>query len=251
MPRRLTAIAALLLAATPALQAQARHDIELGLFGTLTHFSGDLGLEDDAGFGARAGYGLSPVLAAELDGSYTTTTQGALSASNMPVHARLLLNLPFSPALSVFLGTGPMLDLYGKDLSATNLGVGTTIGARLGLTSQLMVRIGATWDWVVITEADSPKYGNLGLNAGVSLYPGRTGGPPSGGDEDDDGVANGIDACPGTPPGSPVDARGCVRRKDSDNDGVIDINDICPGTPGGVRVDANGCPVKAPDTQKP
>jgi hypothetical protein len=60
-------------------------------------------------------------------------------------------------------------------------------------------------------------------------------------------VRNADDACPGTPPGSKVDATGCVRRSDSDNDGVIDINDVCPGTPAGARVNANGCPMTASD----
>jgi OOP family OmpA-OmpF porin len=60
------------------------------------------------------------------------------------------------------------------------------------------------------------------------------------GDDDQDGVANDMDRCPGTPPGTPVDADGCP--KDSDKDGVPDFIDECPNTPPGVPVDSRGCP---------
>ncbi len=79
-------------------------------------------------------------------------------------------------------------------------------------------------------------------------------------DEDDDGVPDHRDKCPGTPKGVKVDAEGCPL--DSDGDGVPDQFDKCPDTPPGVRVDANGCPLdsdgdgvpdfydKCPDTPK-
>jgi OOP family OmpA-OmpF porin len=60
-------------------------------------------------------------------------------------------------------------------------------------------------------------------------------------DSDGDGVNDTADACPNTPKGAPVDAKGCAL--DSDNDGVIDLLDKCPGTPEGFKVDAEGCPV--------
>ncbi len=59
-------------------------------------------------------------------------------------------------------------------------------------------------------------------------------------DSDGDGVPDDVDRCPGTPPGTAVDATGCER--DSDGDGVVDSKDRCPGTPRGVPVDENGCP---------
>jgi len=59
-------------------------------------------------------------------------------------------------------------------------------------------------------------------------------------DSDGDGVADGSDRCPNTPPGTRVDAYGC--EVDSDGDGVKDSMDKCPGTPRGVSVNAEGCP---------
>ena len=60
-------------------------------------------------------------------------------------------------------------------------------------------------------------------------------------DADGDGVADGSDRCPNTPPGTRVDGYGC--EVDSDGDGVKDSMDKCPGTPRGVAVNADGCPM--------
>ena len=60
-------------------------------------------------------------------------------------------------------------------------------------------------------------------------------------DSDGDGVLDDADACPNTPKGATVDAKGC--RLDSDGDGVYDDADKCPGTAKGVRVDFKGCEI--------
>lgn len=62
-------------------------------------------------------------------------------------------------------------------------------------------------------------------------------------DSDGDGVKDGDDACPDTPEGVEVDARGCP--VDSDRDGVADYMDDCPNTPAGARVNSRGCPTDA------
>src|SRR5881396_1967639 len=63
-------------------------------------------------------------------------------------------------------------------------------------------------------------------------------------DADRDGVADAIDACPGTPRGYPVGDNGCAI--DSDGDGVADGADGCPATRPVVHgidepVDPQGC----------
>ena len=55
-------------------------------------------------------------------------------------------------------------------------------------------------------------------------------------DEDNDGVADDDDRCPGTFPGAAVDQNGC--ELDFDGDGVVDRLDECPDTVSGARVDA-------------
>ena len=60
-------------------------------------------------------------------------------------------------------------------------------------------------------------------------------------DSDGDGVVDELDACPDTPEGVTVDAKGCPL--DSDGDGVPDYMDRCPDTPATVIVHSDGCPV--------
>jgi OmpA-OmpF porin, OOP family len=67
------------------------------------------------------------------------------------------------------------------------------------------------------------------------------GGKPK--DIDLDGVRDWLDACPQTPIGARVDARGCPT--DADRDSVFDGIDKCENTPAGCRVDRTGCPLDA------
>ena len=73
-------------------------------------------------------------------------------------------------------------------------------------------------------------------------------------DADGDGVLDGIDICPNTPIGDPVDADGCSLppepELDADGDGVLDGNDICPDTPTGDPVDADGCSLSSPSSDE-
>lgn len=61
-------------------------------------------------------------------------------------------------------------------------------------------------------------------------------------DSDGDGVVDGMDECPNTVRGAPVDDKGC--ELDSDGDGVVDRLDECPGTRAGAQVDVKGCEIK-------
>ena len=79
---------------------------------------------------------------------------------------------------------------------------------------------------------------------GYSIWEMEVYGTPAA-DADGDGVDDSTDLCPGTPPGSTVDANGCVI-VDTDGDGVDDSIDQCPGTPPATAVDANGCPLVIP-----
>jgi subtilisin-like proprotein convertase family protein len=63
-------------------------------------------------------------------------------------------------------------------------------------------------------------------------------------DDDQDGVNNDIDLCPDTPLGESVDSNGCANvQLDDDNDGVLNGDDLCPDTPSGRVVDEFGCTV--------
>jgi OOP family OmpA-OmpF porin len=247
MQRRTVALAAIVavLAAAPA-AAQDRGAIELGAFGRYTSFSSSgLTLADRAGFGGRAGYFLSPLLALELDASRTATHDPGASSPTIayyPYHVRGVLNLPFTDRVSGLLGLGPMLNNYRTaGSSETDYGVGALAGARVRLASLVALRLDATADWSLHRSGGGGNYWNLGLQAGLSVLLGMKPGESGTADADGDGVMNARDRCPGTPPGTAVDASGCTRRADTDNDGVIDINDLCPSTPAGAKVDVNGC----------
>ncbi|MEQ8217878.1 MAG: T9SS type A sorting domain-containing protein [Arenibacter sp.] len=61
-------------------------------------------------------------------------------------------------------------------------------------------------------------------------------------DDDNDGVINEDDLCPGTPWGSEVDSNGCAASQlDDDNDGITNDLDLCADTPVDAEVDSNGC----------
>lgn len=60
-------------------------------------------------------------------------------------------------------------------------------------------------------------------------------------DNDNDGILDSEDECPGTKRGIKVDSKGCPL--DTDRDGVADYMDECSGTPEGVKVSNSGCPV--------
>eukprot|EP00658_Telonema_sp_P-2_P012692 TRINITY_DN14832_c0_g1_i4.p1 TRINITY_DN14832_c0_g1~~TRINITY_DN14832_c0_g1_i4.p1 ORF type:complete len:1753 (+),score=250.22 TRINITY_DN14832_c0_g1_i4:258-5516(+) len=74
-------------------------------------------------------------------------------------------------------------------------------------------------------------------------------------DDDDDGVPNQSDTCPGTSPGRLVDFNGCEYgfefklagresdndAEDADGDGIVDPLDQCPGTASDQAVDQTGC----------
>ena len=65
-------------------------------------------------------------------------------------------------------------------------------------------------------------------------------------DNDEDGVLNGNDSCPGTPLGSTVDTSGCgLSQLDSDGDGVTDDIDQCENTSSGAAlVSGTGCEIE-------
>jgi len=248
MTRRGLALAALVVAgaAAPA-EAQQRGTVELGAFGRYTAYGDDISglrLGNAIGGGLRLGYFLSPILAIEADAAYTRPESKVITGqdpSHVPFHLRAVLNFPFSERTGLLLGFGGVVDKYAKGYDINGKGIGALAGVRLGLTRMVALRVDATWDRILVPETNTSRYTNWGLQAGLSALFGLSARTSGSGDNDGDGVLNSVDRCPGSPPGSTVDATGCTARADTDRDGVIDINDICPGTPAGDRVDVNGC----------
>lgn len=109
---------------------------------------------------------------------------------------------------------------------------------RVGVLPSYLARAGLSAEPVTVTlasalDGDAPPPVRLRLRPDPLL------------DADADGVPDDDDACPGTPPGTVVDSRGCGEPPpldgDADGDGVQDSRDACPDTPRGTTVDARGC----------
>ncbi|MHB8080429.1 MAG: OmpA family protein [Candidatus Krumholzibacteriia bacterium] len=245
MLRRLTLSVLLALLVAAPVAAQERGTLETGLFGRFTVLDRDLGLDDSPGLGARLGYFFIDRLALEVDGGLTRVDgPGTEHVDVLPLHARLLYDLPAWDRVSLLLGAGYARYRYGNDLvpSVNDDGYGGLAGLRFHACGPLSFRLEGTVDQFAdsdLSQAADRHATNWGVQFGESLFFGHQGNC----DADQDGVPDRLDRCPNTPPGDAVDAAGCSLPKDSDGDGVIDALDRCPGTPRGEAVDAHGCPL--------
>ena len=141
-------------------------------------------------------------------------------------------------------GAGVLADIFGSSNIALRAEYRYRVDDALSpsmadnlLSIGLQVPFGKATPKVVDTDGD-------GVADGLDRCPGTPRGTLVGADgceldDEGDGVGNSADQCPGTRAGARVDARGC--ELDSDGDGVADGLDRCPNTPAGASVDANGC----------
>jgi OOP family OmpA-OmpF porin len=191
---------------------------------------------------------------------------GGLEAQFKHLACQFLMNTEgFAAGISYYLnqeGNSPFLTLAGTYYDTENHGVdeigriyGLLLGYRLNITDQLNARLGlgagyVNWDQTEFNgkgtkDKDEEVIPIFEVSLGYSFgfmssapAPVAAVAPPKV-DSDQDGVFDDDDACPGTPVGVSVDARGCPA--DRDKDGVTDDNDKCPDTPEGAQVDTRGC----------
>lgn len=245
--------ALLLSAATPGM-AQKAGAFEIGAFGRYSWLDKDLNFSDKVGVGGRLGIFVLPNLAIEGDASYTATERADEAfVRYIPIHARLVYNIPSGEHSAFLIGAGYTHNLFRKAYRETEKGAGALVGLRLGTGDVLSIRIDGTLDYIFDPESRfsnpssatgatgvdfADKNWHWGLQAGLSAMIGGK----RDGDKDKDGVKDSVDQCPNTPLGDQVDANGCSLPKDADGDGVTDNLDRCPNTPAGTSVDAAGCP---------
>ncbi len=239
----------LLSVAAMPVRAQQAGAVEIGGFGRYTKFESKLNFDNHIGVGGRLGIFFARNLAIEGDASYTKTkSQTGFAVKYIPIHARLVYNVPVAERSAILIGAGYVRNLFRDNYRETNNGFAGLLGVRVGLGSVLALRLDGTGDYIPTAESVSPQLPgvqvkksnfHLGAQAGLSLLIGGH----RDGDKDHDGVKNSLDACPGTPAGDAVDAKGCSLPKDADRDGVTDNLDRCPNTPMGDRVDGSGCTV--------
>ncbi len=257
MKARLTflAVAAVLLAAGAALAGDIHekygdHSVfELSPYAGTTVWSDDIGLDDDLLFGGRAAVRFLPFFALEGTYGYTSTNLAGNDAADVDVHhigIDAVFDLRPSATVNPYLTAGwAQLRLAddpraGRDIKPHGWEAGAGVKIRLGgdAVNNRSLRLDVR-DVMTDLVGGMPNHGDVTHNwlvsAGLTFGFGR-----GSRDSDGDGVRDRDDACPGTPAGATVDARGCPA--DSDGDGVYDGLDQCPDTPRGATVDARGCP---------
>lgn len=247
--RRRIMVGTAILAALFARTAEAQHagTVELGAFARYTDFpfrmstlpppSDGSSLDNHAGFGARAGYFLSPMLGLEADASRTVThdpSLGGQAVSFTLIHLRLAINLPVADRLSLLFAGGGAFGQYGKAGSSHETGGGVLAGARVRLTELLALRINATADHFDHHSFITEHYWNLGAEAGLSVLLGahRAHYVTSTAAASNPGESDSLARLP-----APTAAA-----RDTDGDGVPDSRDSCASTRRGETVDQTGCP---------
>src|SRR5256885_6888802 len=245
--RRFGLLAAVVTLAAGRLAAQHAGQVEVGAFGSYTRYDATFGLAHKIGGGVRMGYLLGSIVGVEADvlfqPEYTVTPPGGTTSTLEPLigSASLVINAVHANRLMVYvLGGYSLLDFGTRaPYRFTDTGVHGGAGVRIFLTPRVALRIEGRGVYVPSTKyaVGSTTAKHIVATAGLSVFH-LGSGPPQ--DSDKDGVPDEQDACPNTPLGATVDARGCPT--DSDKDGVYDGLDKCPGTPAGATVDASGCP---------
>ncbi len=212
-----------------------------------TDDDGSRRVDDGAEGGQLAlGWRLSRRWSLELTGGYSRLS-GANDLRIAEGSLNFLVSLSPDTRLSPYLlaGVGMMNtnpEFGGVENSALgNLGLGILYRFGNGPVSLRLEHRLRSETANTITYDD--KISTLGLQFAFGREPAPMPAPPVerevDGDSDGDGVPDSRDACPETPDGQTVDARGCAR--DGDGDGVIDDADRCPNTVRGAAVDAKGC----------
>lgn len=231
-------LAAVALAAAGSVRAQAG-SIELGPYGALASFAPRFDVRLGLSGGGRVAWSPRPRWSLELElGAGTASIAGggrSIPLSSVGVHALRALDADRAwfalagYARLGFHGTPP--GRFSDDAMALGLGHRAVLGTRVALRTELR------GTYTFSSTLDGRGAGHVAALIGVSFFPRAR----SAADADGDGTQDGRDACPRTPPGAIVDARGCPL--DSDGDRYFDGLDRCPNTPPGVVTDTSGCPL--------
>jgi len=247
MRRLVTLGAALALCATP-LAGQRTHSYEFSAFGAWTKYDKAFNLANKVGGGARFGYFFGEVVGIEADVVLQPDYAIGASATTEPLigAASLIFNIPTGNRMALYvLGGYSRLDFGNTSpYHFVDGGIHGAVGDHVFLSQKLALRLEARMIYTSHTTASfaSGAVTHIVGSVGISLFDHGGWKPP---DSDQDGVVDRQDACPGTPLGATVDARGCP--SDADHDGVFDGLDKCADTPAGATVDPTGCPT---DTDK-
>jgi len=246
LPLAVMVIAGLLLGGTAIADPIGRH-VEFAPIGGGTVFDSDLRpggqpVKNDPYLGGRLGFQVHPLWVVEVAGGITPSKEDGGQGRDVTFH-HVSGNLMFTPwnglhgGPYLFAGYGTSQVKPSGVSGESNAGTEAGGGLRLWLTDAIGLRAEARQIYYKIdVPGGTGKINHVITGAGLVF---AFGAKPR--DTDSDGVPDRKDACPGTPRGARVDAKGCP--SDSDGDSVLDGLDKCDGTPRGCTIDRNGCPV--------
>jgi len=236
-------LAVLATAAVPTLAAQRAHQFEIGPFASFTRYDRAFNLDNQIGFGGRLGYFFGRTVGIEVDLGHQSpsATTGPDSATLTHFSSSLVLNFGGERNIFYVLGGYSRLDFEkSAPYRFTDNAMHGAIGDRIFLGDRVALRLEARAIYAPSTGFAGGEWaGHIVSSLGFSIFAGAGAIV----DADRDGVADRMDACPGTPAGAIVDPKGCP--SDSDRDKVFNGLDACPNTVEGAQVDAQGCPTDA------
>ena len=229
-----------------SVQAEEGEGLTVYPFGGQTLYSGSSRFDDEGHYGFGLGYRFENPWALELTYMQSDTKSDLPGVSDVDVdqyHIGALYHFATDNRWSPFLSFGAGVGEYSRtgqgDDNEIQLNAGG--GLKYAITDKAHLR--GDLRFYRGNEEDAVNAAlSLGLHYAFGGRPAAvaTAAPL---DSDGDGVADADDACPNTPAGVEVDARGCPR--DDDGDGVPNYADKCPGTTNRqARIDAEGCYVK-------
>lgn len=230
--------------------------VEVSPFVGFNIFEARQNLENGPVFGGRIGYNITNHFGVEAAGEFirsevddkskTFSKEGQFTSPIDGVnitfyHLDLLYHFFPEGNFNPFIAAGYGAVNYNPKINSQNMSViNFGIGAKYWLSDMLALRVDVRDNMVFDDQINAVQatFGAVLAFGGTSKAAPVTEETPLDGDRD--GVADGLDKCPNTPPDVAVDKEGCPL--DSDKDGIPDYLDKCPDTPAGVSVGKYGCP---------
>jgi OOP family OmpA-OmpF porin len=213
-------------------------------FGGVTVFEGNQDLDTTYTYGLGAGYNITRNLGAEFTFNHADSDAHGNSSEveaylyKLDVSYSFLEDGPLVPYVA--LGGGAVT--WDPELGETDTDPLFNWGGGAKYFFNDKVALQADLRHIAAFDDNANNFmGTLGLNFQIGGEPPRRVAlePPPCPDEDNDGVCDDKDKCPGTAPGTEVDADGCCA--DGDKDGVCDSVDSCLDTAPGAKVNEVGC----------
>ena len=167
---RLIAAALPFLLAAPQVSAQGAGTLEFGLFGQAGYFDKSLRLDQaKGGPGVRLAFFPVSNLDIEAEGAFVPTDGPPGHVYYMPLHARIVLNVPSGEHGGLFIGAGYVRNEYRHDADFHDDGVGGVVGARIGLPGVTTLRLASYVDYIPSPSNGVGYHLNWGIQAGVSF----------------------------------------------------------------------------------